>query len=261
MTAQPNIAIVTSIPQNIIRYDDGRLADYDYQKICIQSLIGCGFRVMSVNDREEIRVLAPKYPEVEFIEAEINVNKLTGRKIPSVFQLLVALTAVPESVVGIINSDIVFEPSPIWQQELPRLVVNAAVVGQRIDATSLLRGATLRFPHGFDYFFFERAAIKDFIDESQFYSMGLPWWDYWLPIALALKRRQIVVLDRPYVLHLIHKVGYHPQIWLDFALRFAECVTSASNSCDYKSTSTLELIVSHCHTMRGRGRECDRRRA
>ena len=62
----------------------------------------------------------------------------------------------PEPVLGIINSDLLFEPTAAWIERLPSVVPDALVVAHRFDAISLLHGALLRC-YGFDCFLFDKA--------------------------------------------------------------------------------------------------------
>jgi Flp pilus assembly protein TadD len=225
---QPAIAVATSIPPRLTRYDEGKRVDEDYQRLCISSWIAAGFRVLSINDRDEIAALSSRYPGVEFVVTERNASAWTGRKNPYIADLLEALKDVPEPVVGIINSDLVFESTPAWERNLPAALSGAIVIGHRYDATSLLKGALRRFWPGFDYFFFDKAMAKTLSADAMPFAMGLPFWDYWVPIAAAVSGRKVNVLERPSVVHLMHAHGYEPVALGDFARIFANVVIKYS---------------------------------
>ena len=149
------VAVATSIPPKLSRENAGKRIDAEYQKLCITSLVQCGFRVISVNSRDEIAILRPAFPEVTFVETTRNASQWTGRKNPYIADLLQCLKDVPESVVGIVNSDLVFENSPAWAECLAPLALGGTVlIGQRYDTHSLFGGTFRRFWPGFDYFFF-----------------------------------------------------------------------------------------------------------
>src|SRR5438045_8274254 len=126
------IAVATSIPPVLTRQDAGSDIP-EYQKCCIQSWIGNGFRVLSVNHPDEIPALAALYPDVEFVATHRNASEWTGRKNPYVADLLLTLTEAAEPVLGIINSDLLFEPSMAWGCRLLELVPHTMVVAHRYD--------------------------------------------------------------------------------------------------------------------------------
>src|SRR5262245_29506916 len=218
------IAVATSIPPILSRRNAGRAIDSDYQRLCIRSWRDCGFRIVSVNDAEEIPALAGAYPEISFIAADRNASAISGRKTPYIADLLSPLLEAPEPVVGIINSDVVFEPSSAWQAWLPRVASDALLTGQRHDATSLLDGTFRKYYWGFDFFLFKREAAYELLETAMPFAMGLSWWDYWLPAAFALKGRQVLTLERPAVAHLIHKEPYLDDSWRELAVNFATFV-------------------------------------
>src|SRR5262252_4853939 len=146
------IAVATSIPPQVARQSEGKRVDEEYQRLCVSSWLSAGFRVLSINDRDEIPHLAPRYPDVQFVLTERNASAWTGRKNPYIADLLGALGDVAEPVIGIINSDLIFEANSAWAANLPDVVSRAVVTGHRCDATSLSRGVLRRFWPGFDYF-------------------------------------------------------------------------------------------------------------
>src|SRR5262245_32315501 len=103
--------------------------DNEYQALCIRSLLACGFRVLSVNHPDEIPALAARYPEVSFIETTRDASIISGRRTPYIADLLHALATAAEPVAGIVNSDIVFEPSATWRTWLPSAATDALVMG------------------------------------------------------------------------------------------------------------------------------------
>ena len=223
-----NIVVATSIPPVLSRRNAGRAIDSEYQKLCLRSWLDCGFRVVSVNHLDEIAGLAAIYPEVSFVATNRDASAVSGRRTPYIADLLCALIDAPEPVVGIINSDIVFEPSPAWQTWLPRAVGKAVVTGQRLDATSLLAGTFRKYYWGFDFFFFDIKSARYLVDTAMAmpFAMGLAWWDYWLPAALSLAGRHIVTLERPTVAHLIHKEPQLDDSWRQLAIHFAKFIVT-----------------------------------
>src|SRR5271154_4665358 len=208
MSPSQKIAVVTSIPPKLERFDGRNPIGETYQRLCIESSIACGFRIISVNDREEIGQLSTQYPEVTFVQADRNASEISGRKTPFIADLLTALSKTPENTVGIINSDILFEPSRFWLEELPQAVKQSAVLGRRYDTVSLSRSIPEKYLWGFDGLFFEKEKISAIIEGSLPFAMGMPWWDCWLPVALAFKGCEIRILESPSIIHLDHGKGF-----------------------------------------------------
>jgi hypothetical protein len=176
----------------------------DYDRVCLQSWIACGFRVLAVNTAAEIASLSLRYPEVEFIPAERTARTIFGRDTPFIADMLSLLGGRKESVLGIINCDLLFEPDRFWS-ELPGVLDGKTVItGQRYDLRTLSGGVMNPYFPGFDYFFFDRTAAEALAGMPQPFSMGVPWWDYWFPISLMLRGYHVQSLTRPAVLHLLH---------------------------------------------------------
>ncbi len=218
--------MATSIPPKLARQDAGRPVDSVYQRLCACSWIDAGFRVVSINDRDEIAALAPLYRDIEFVPTDRNASAWTGRKNPYIADLLGVLVDASEPVVGIINSDLLFESSPAWAERLPSLVGNAVIAGQRCDVTALQNGMFRKFWQGFDFFFFDSSLAKTLLKTAMPFAMGLPFWDYWLPAAAAAQR-DVLVATRPAALHLMHEHAYPEAALCDFTRIFATFVTQA----------------------------------
>jgi hypothetical protein len=238
------IAVATSIPPKTVRMDAGALNE-DYQKACIQSWIACGFRVMSVNAREELPDLAARFPEVQFIATDRSASAWTGRNNPYVADLLSALLSAPEPALGIINSDLLFEPSGAWSETMPPLVTEAMLVANRYDAASLLEGPVRRF-HGIDCFFFNRGIAVSALQDALPFAMGVPWWDYWLSCVGLLNGRRIAAIDRPAVLHLSHEQGYIGKSRHQFAEIFALSILQRCETAPKPLPEIVSAIIPIC---------------
>lgn len=220
------IAVATSIPPALMRQDDGR-ATPDYQALCIRSWIANGFRVISVNHNDEIPALAQRYPEVTFVPTARDARAWTGRKNPYIADLLLALKDAKEPVLGLINSDLLFEPSAAWSENLPSRVAEAMIVAHRYNTHALREGALRRF-QGLDCFFFDKSTALCALETAMPFAIGAPWWDYWLPCIALLNNRAITVVDRPAILHLFHKTAYSGDAQTDFGHRFADALIRES---------------------------------
>src|SRR5579871_2909774 len=199
------IVVATSIPPTLSRKNAGQQIDAEYQRLCIASWRECGMRIVSVNDPSEIPALATRYPEVTFHPALRSATAISGPKTPFITDILSTLAAAPESVVGIVNADIVLEPGPMWRDMAKRLITGRSVAfARRYEARSLLDGPLVRYVYGFDCFFLGKAGASLLAAEARQFAMGLPWWDYWVPLSLASRGYDLLTIRRPATIHLIH---------------------------------------------------------
>jgi hypothetical protein len=221
-THSSRIAVATSFPPKLKRMNAGRPMD-DYDRLCVQSWIASGFRVIGVNASEEIPQLATRYEGVEFVAVERTAQAMFGRNTPFIADMASILAAQPEPVLGIVNSDLLFEPVPAWQNLEAFVAQKMLVTGQRLDVKTLAGGALHQYFPGFDYFFFGSEAAAVLAKSPHPFSMGLPWWDYWCPLSLAARGYELRSLEIPAVLHLAHEsaVGPRNAIWRRLAVEFA----------------------------------------
>src|SRR5258708_34467970 len=81
------IVVATSFPPKLVRANGGRPME-DYDRLCVQSWIACGFKIISLNAPDEIPALASRFPEVGFFPAGRNPSAVFGRKTPFIADLL-----------------------------------------------------------------------------------------------------------------------------------------------------------------------------
>jgi hypothetical protein len=220
------IVVATSIHSTVVRHESGRDVGQQYQSHCIESWIGAGFRVLSLNFPDEISELAPRYPNVQFIALKRDDGARSGRT-PLLSELLNVLAGQDEDIVGIINADILLEEKD-WTSAIVPATKGAIAVAQRVDMKSFEDRNQTPYPHGFDLFFFERREIPAAIERP--FAMGLPWWDYYLPIAFSLRRLRINLLTAPVAFHLQHPTSYSMPVWRKMAREFAEFVVESVNA-------------------------------
>lgn len=229
MGSNGKIAVATSIPPTMSRLNSGREIGAEYQRLCVRSWLDCGFKVISVNPREEVAELAARYSDVSFVAADRDARALFGRKTPFIGDLLAALLASGCEKLGIINADLVFEPSPGWAASIPEAIGPSMLAAHRYDTSSLVDGALSKYYVGLDCLFFDRETAADFAPEAGNLAMGLPWWDYWLPAVCQIHGRDVKLIDRPGCAHLIHPQGYAEDLLLRFSMDFAEFILEKAN--------------------------------
>jgi tetratricopeptide (TPR) repeat protein len=216
----------------------------DYDRACLQSWIACGFHILAVNGADEIPLLSERYPEVEFIPLTRTARSVFGRNTPFIADMLSVLAGRSEPVLGIINCDLLFEPDSFWR-ELPRVIATQTLImGHRYDVFTLEGGVMTPYYAGYDYFFFDRAAAMALAQTPRPFSMGLPWWDYWLPLSLRLRGYQIQCLKTPVVLHLQHeqRIGARTVIARTLAREFARAMLHDSRVANLRSQDWHDLV-------------------
>ena len=233
MLPEPEIAIVTSIPPRLMREQNGRNIGDKYQVDCVSSWVAAGLNVLSVNVPDEIPELAQRFPQVQFVPAERDARAIAGRPTPLIDDLLRVLARQPQSVVGIINADLCLEARRDWIDGVRAAVASTILIGHRLDVGGWSTQAGeivangVPYIGGFDLFFFERNAIPDFLARGgagQCFSIGMPWWDFWLPVAMALQGCRVALLERPVAAHLVHPIKYDPAVWEHAGAQFIDYV-------------------------------------
>jgi len=76
--------VATSILPKLVRENAGRRVDDDYQRLCIQSWLACGFRVISVNADDTARLLV-------CLTQGLRVVGKTGRKLEAAALIDIAM--------------------------------------------------------------------------------------------------------------------------------------------------------------------------
>jgi hypothetical protein len=221
-TSTLSIVVATSIPPNVVRHENGRDVGHAYQRHCIESWIEAGFRVLSLNFPDEIPELAPCYPMVHFIAVNRDKSGMVfGHKTPLLSELLGVLSKQKEEIVGIINADIFLEAKD-WTSVIRESVQGAIAVAHRADVTSCGFTDCTVYRYGYDLFFFERNEIPEDIPRP--FALGLPWWDYWLPIAFIIRGLRVNMITSPIAFHLKHPTNFNARSFRYMCMEFAESI-------------------------------------
>lgn len=162
-------------------------------------------RVVSVNTRKEIDKLR-QYPGlrgVRFVEQEDAVD---GK-----YQKLDTMVATANEINAdwyvFINSDIRMEDNAPF---LENLETSRPIIGIRTDLK--MQGQTSEFPYGYDVFAMRRAHLDYLKNYSTDFAIGLPWWDFYVPLAL-LQTENYLWVDRTSFTHFWHPTRYSMERW------------------------------------------------
>jgi O-methyltransferase len=205
------LTLFTSIAPRTKRMVNGRDFGSLYQRACIDSWIGAGFAVVSLNTADEIEVLRKQAFPVRYVGS-------TNPR-PTISEILIEASRCQTDLVGIINADCLLLGHPAVLSTVATAAKRGLVMMERVNINprSLLpTGLTCL---GFDAFIFVREyASRVTIDPEL--AFGEPWWDYWLPMELAASGMKLLRPQFPVVVHLDHEQGWSQSRWLDCGRKF-----------------------------------------
>jgi hypothetical protein len=237
------IVVATSIPPSLVRNSSGRDVGRAYQQYCIQSWADAGLKVVSLNFPEEIPDLVRQYPDVTFVALDRRECATFGHKTPLLTELLHFLARQDEEIVGIMNADIFLEPDD-WVGAIRDAVKGAILVAHRYNVDVSSHRDPAMHVKGFDLFFLERREIPEL--PHSLFAMGMPWWDYCLPLAFELKGLKVNLLTRPHAFHLQHPNNFKMSTWRRMAKEFAEFVLDFVAAKPDMAGGNLAPIITLC---------------
>ena len=221
--------------------------------------------VISVNAAAEVTTIRAAYPNVTVVEAPSTAERFAHKPVPYIHDLLKALRraclaqGVPldQCTVGIINADIYFRNVPRLAETICREAKGALILGPRVDVDASASFTAFRpsgaetYSVGYDYFFMSGDMIDDFADSP--FCMGMPFWDYWMPLAALLNGRPLKSLNAPVALHVTHETRWDDSVYLFFhslVAYFLEMCRKTSRrdvSAEARQFDLLFDVVSHVY--------------
>lgn len=206
----PQITIATSIiPLN-----------FDLQRAAIDSWRKLGFKVISLNSAAEAAIVAENFPDIPLTIVNRTAETTTGK--PYVFfdDVIAALSAEQAAVCGIVNSDIMLMADAGFADFIAETAGDGLLFGSRLDVDSMADLDGEKFIYGFDFFFFNKAALRIFPESG--FCLGVPWWDYWAPFVPLLTGLACKELLSPVAFHLKHETKWAGELFCDYGRMFAE---------------------------------------
>lgn len=169
--------------------------------------------VVSLNSMAELpRLRREGYdPCVRFVQAERDGREIVGKPFVRVYDAIRAGLDGDAHMVGVINSDVMLRVSPAFVEQLWPQVEGGIVFGSRVDIPNADARTGQVYSWGFDYFFMDRAAL-DCVEDEPFF-LGVPWWDYWLPITFIIADRKIARFASPIGFHIAHAARWDPALY------------------------------------------------
>jgi len=197
--------------------------DIENQQRSIRSWQKAGFCVISLNSGEELCEIRNHFPNVLFKPVLRDARSEYGKPLVYIDDILKACSQEPDSICGIINSDITLEG--ITADKIIEATKGALVFGSRMDIKEHadMSGATV-FKEGFDYFFIDSSLTSVF--PSTHYCLGMPWWDYFLPLYAFFSGITIKKINYPIGKHIRHQYYYDHDRWRQSGLDLLQYLLS-----------------------------------
>ncbi len=202
--------------------------DVAAQRAAVTSWRAAGFKMLSVNAAAELPQLTRDHPDVTFVTAAKTGERVARKPVPYIHDLLKALRAdaatsgagLTDCIVGIVNDDIHFRLSPAQMAEIAAAAQGSLVLGARVDVADATALGGFRaagdetYSTGYDFFLMSGDLLDDFGDTP--FCVGMPFWDYWMPLVALLKGRPLKALRSPVALHIAHETRWDDTIYVYF---------------------------------------------
>ncbi|OKY76266.1 MAG: hypothetical protein BM485_03160 [Desulfobulbaceae bacterium DB1] len=199
------------------------------QQLAVHSWLRAGFIPYSLNIGEEIRLLEDSFRDVRFLEVHDEQTTIAylGKAFVNIDAFFAHILRHGENeVCGIVNADIIIDPPFDLHDILIKEAAGGLVFGNRIDIHAPEERNGELFGLGFDYFFLD-SNLAACYPASKF-SMGKPFWDYWLPIVpLRKKLGQVKWLRTPIAFHQNHPTCWNREDYIFFCFEMAKSLQMA----------------------------------
>jgi len=201
---------------------------------CIKSWRGAGLEVRAFNHPSEITELAALY-DVEFVPVVETTSDIFGRHFVPIKAML-DWAAAQDVTALLINSDIDLRMAE-WEVKRLRWLSDGGLcyfVRYNHDGNTALGNREI---HGIDAFLFHGRDVADY--PSSFLSMGLPFWDYWLPYTFAARNRPIYAVDFPAAFHQNHTAQWSWDYWHRCGLEFGRITGELYGEQSYEACGAM----------------------
>lgn len=240
MITSASISVATSLVPN---------RDHDLQSAAVASWKQLGFSVASLNAPQEASDVQRQFPDVAVITAQRTAAKAAGKPLPLIADMLQAAheNAPTASVIGILNADIILRPLPDLAPALLREASRATVMLPRVDVATL-KAATSFAPTGHETYsvgydgVFMPPALRAAIPESLF-CIGMPFWDYWLPLMTLLQGHALKSIASPVALHITHQTRWDRSIYVFFHAMVGDMIKVCAEQKKTATTPALEIML------------------
>jgi hypothetical protein len=223
--------------------------DVELQLAAITSWKHHGFHVTSINAQSEIIDVGKQFPNVSVVTAERTGEKVAGKPLPFVVDLLrIASAQHPGAdVVGFMNSDIILRPQANLASILADSGTSSAILLPRVDIPDLKSTATFSptgretYSIGYDGIFLPPRMIASIPDSL--FCIGMPFWDYWLPLMLILQGHDVKAIASPVALHVQHATRWDQSIYLFFHALMSDALKVSGSQNQTARSPAFEIAI------------------
>jgi len=204
--------LFTSVPPRMSRWGIDPTTDIgpEYQRECVSSWAAAGFKVITLNPRSEADAIAS-------MDLPLDIVVIEGKGRPTLANFVAEMRKIGADLCGIINADCKMLHYPQTALALRTGASDGVIIAERINMVHGKVPATW-VPGGYDMFLFPGKQLEK-LDEPRF-SIGAPWYDFWLPFALAATGLPVRHLAVPLLTHHQHRWAWTPDKWLENAKLF-----------------------------------------
>jgi hypothetical protein len=205
-------------------------------RLCVKSWGNIASSIVSVSECE------PLVPAIKWTKTE---------KKPSIAELFRAIETQSDKHVLLTNADIAL--TDVIKTLLPQLEPSVVYYGSRLDVEDPQGSGQLvtkgLYQWGFDFFILPPSFVRVINRDNafpDFFHVGEPWWDYYLPIIALAKGfpTKKLILAKPLGLHFAHEPKYAHELWLGNGERFLGCLQALGASTNSPVAGLVEEILS-----------------
>lgn len=216
--------LVTSIPPKIKRVGaNGEMLGIEYMQSCVDSWIDSGFTPISVNSRREFATTPNHIKGVEYIFVDRDANAFVGKPLVYIQDMLRIGANRSEGFFVLTNADILLKGSKDIFESLSGICSGQFIAERRFDIPSTDCVSGVKFTDGYDFFAFNSEDILGYSDDG--FVFGIPWWDHYLPLKMALAGFNKIEIAKPFVYHLEHDERWDPDLWRMFGSVFMRTIS------------------------------------
>lgn len=213
------IPLITSIPPAMSRRDrNGDEIGEEYSRRCIESWIESGFRPVSVNSRREMDNQIRRENGICYEIVDQDASPVVGKPLVFLGDMLRVATKVSDGPVVITNADILLDTAYPILDVVENVQPGKGLLGRRIDIDKVDARNGNEFENGIDFFAFHSRDLGRYVDSR--FIFGVPWWDHYLPIAMALNGVNLSLLEDSFAFHLVHSERWDLRLWIEYGEMF-----------------------------------------
>jgi hypothetical protein len=183
--------------------------NFDKQIVAVKSWIKAGYKVVSMNCPEEIKLLKD-FKDVEFVPTHRHNEKIFKRPHVIASALIDYLKDRGEEYNLILNSDIIIHDNGNTEK-IKELSKSGVVIMNRRDFNVSMDEDTKIFDSGFDGFFINYKYLDIF--PQTLLCLGQCFWDYWIPYNVIQAGVKLYKFNEPYLFHQKHNTQYSHANW------------------------------------------------